>query len=48
MGDIVKCKRCKGAGKNREGSCVVCKGSGQVLVTIDKDGDKTIVPVVRK
>jgi DnaJ-class molecular chaperone len=44
----VKCKKCKGTGEHRRGEkCGTCKGSGFVVVTVDKDGNKTITAAVR-
>lgn len=39
------CKKCKGTGEHRKGQkCATCKGSGQVLVVIDNDGNASIAP----
>ena len=41
MSDSTTCKKCKGTGEHRKGTkCGTCNGSGHVIVTTDKDGNK--------
>lgn len=50
MGEIVKCKKCKGTGANRAGRCVTCKGSGRVTVTtvaIEGGVQTVVTPAVK-
>lgn len=47
MSNTTKCKKCKGTGEHRRGEkCGVCKGSGGVVITKDKDGNTIIAPAV--
>lgn len=49
MSDPEKCKKCNGTGEHRRGQkCVICKGSGRVLLSKDKEGQTVITPAVRK
>lgn len=39
-----KCKKCKGTGQNRAGSCATCAGSGRVI--LKSEGGRLIVTPV--
>ena len=46
--DSIKCKKCKGVGKHRDGStCKTCNGSGAVVTEPDGKGGLTVKPGVR-